>query len=153
MRRIIILLFALSYGLADAFAQQQYVEGVTIESHKFSVRPAGLRSVRFYLNARVNNENDSLLIKCRNITLYKNGEPFASGTCPQITLQAGRYEYNIRATVYLSEGVSTWNAMMAALFFDAKDYSVDFSADVFTADGETLNIVRKEIPLTKYLSN
>ena len=150
MKKLFLLFFVLCACLVAGYCQQ-YVEGVTVDSYKFSVRPRGFKSVKIYVNATINNESDTLVIKGLALTLSRNGEPFAGGNSPEIVLDAGRHDYTFKAIVDLAEGVSVWNALKAALSFDINEYTVTFTSDVIYTDGRVLSLVREDIPLKKYL--
>ena len=147
----LFLLFIVLCVLFVASYAHQYAEGGTVDSYKFSVRPRGFKSVKVYVNATINNECDTLVIKGLVLTLSRNGVPFADGNSPEIVLDAGRHDYTFKAIVDLAEGVSVWNALKAAPSFDINEYTVTFTSDVIYTDGRVLSLVREDIPLKKYL--
>ena len=84
-------------------------------------------------------------------TVYRGGKQFAHGVCSDVTFVHGTFNYLLEGTVTLATGVSTWDAILAALSFDAAEYTVDFTVDITHPDGHVDHVVRSGMPVTHYL--
>lgn len=150
MKKIATIL--LSAILAAIPVSAQYFTGFSVKSYRISSAwPTSFRSVKGSVTATIGNTGDTRTMNGINATIYRNGKPFASGVCEDVTFAKGTASYRLNGNVVLSEGVSTWEAIGAALSFNASEYTVDFTVKIIHENGKTDNVVRKGIPITNYL--
>ena len=150
MQRFLAIVVAL-LGFALT-ARAQYFYGFSVESYKItSARPTSLRSVKGSVYTRISNTADTRTMRNITATVYRQGRKFAHGTCDPVTFFNGTFGYTLNGRVNLADGVSTWDAIKAAFSFRASDYTVDYVVDIHHADGTVDHVVRKGIPLERYL--
>lgn len=151
MKKIIFLFIGL-FLLTCLSARAQYFEGFSVKSYKISsVWPTSFRSVKGSVTATVGNTKDARLMSGIRATVYRNGVRFAEGTCEDVTIAVGTHSYVFRGQVWLADGISTWDAIKAALSFNASEYTVDFVVDISHPDGTVDHVVRKDMPVIHYL--
>ena len=150
MKRLLAFFVAL-FAFAVA-ANAQYFTGFSVRSYRISsVRPTSFRSVNGSVTVTIGNTADTRTMSGITATVYRRGERFAQGTCEDVTFFQGTYEYVLSGQVALADGVSTWDAILAAFSFHASDYTIDFTVDITHPDGRTDHVVRAGMPLTHYL--
>ena len=143
---ILLILFLLPF-----LASAQHSTGLKVLSYKItSAWPASLRSVKGRAKVVVNNTDKERTLSDIKALVYRNGEPFVEGVCTDVALERGQVVYTPQGLVTLCEGQSVWDAIKAALAFDASEYTVDISMQVAYSD-TTAFITRKGVPLKKYL--
>jgi len=141
-----ILLAVVISGREHPFA------GLGIQGYRInSAWPASFRSVKGTATINVNNSGERRTVTNIIAEVYRNGKPFASGTCSDVTFVRGLSSYTLTGVVGLSPGVSVWSAIGAALSFHPSEYIVDVSADLRYEDGTSEHIVRKGIPVTRFI--
>lgn len=144
---IYISIFAL-FAIAESYAQFDKLSfgkyGIS------SVSPQGLRSVKGFAWVDVTNAAKGLKVSNVKGVVYKNGKPFVNGTANNFSVPSGKKRCSINGSASLCEGVSLWS-VLSLLSFDAKDFSVDVSMTVTTADGKSKSITKKKVPLSKLL--
>lgn len=149
MRRQILIVIVLLLSFA---AHAQYFSGLSVVSYKItSARPTSMRAVKGSVLATIGNTADSRTISGISMTVYRNGQLFAVGSCDNVTIFRGTNSYTFNGRVELADGVSTWNAIKVALSFKASEYTLDFKADVRHPGGKVDHVVRSKMPLTHYL--
>ena len=150
MKKFIVILFSVIIAALPASAQ--YFTGFSVKSYKISSAwPTSFRSLKGTVAAPIGNTGDTRTMSAISATIYRNGKPFADGVCEDVTFRTGTASYKLNGTVVLSNGVSTWDAIGAALSFNASEYTVDFTVTITHADGHVDHVVRKGIPVTNYL--
>lgn len=138
------------FTCSAAFAQ--YFTGFSIKSYRISsVWPTSFRSVSGSVTASIGNTGDTRAMSGIVATVYRNGKSFAHGTCNNITFYKGSSTYKLNGEVELAKGVSTWDAIAAALSFKVTEYTIDFSVDITHPDGKVDHVRRRGMPLTHYL--
>ena len=141
---------ALVLGLLTAQAQHFY--GFSVQSYRVSsALPTSFRSVKGSVTTTIGNSADTRSMRGITATVYRNGRRFAQGKCDDVTFHHGTREYVLRGQVSLADGVSTWEAILAAFSFKASDYTIDFTVDIAHPDGKRDHVVRTGRPLTHYL--
>ena len=149
MKRL-ALIFVLCF--TAIVAQAQYFTGFSVVSYRItSAWPTSLRSVRGNVAATVSNTGDTRTMSEITATVYRNGRRFAHGTCEDVTFFQGTRNYTLKGRVQLADGVSTWDAILAALSFNVAEYTLDFSITIRHADGSVDNVVRTGRALSDYL--
>ena len=149
MKKFILIIVLL---LAAFSAQAQYFTGFSVKSYKIaSAWPTSFRSVAGSVSVTVGNTGDTRKMTGITATVYRGGKQFAHGVCSDVTFVHGTSNYLLEGTVTLAAGVSTWDAILAALSFDAAEYTVDFTVDITHPDGHTDHVVRSGMPVTHYL--
>lgn len=103
------------------------------------------------VTATIGNSADTRSMRGITATVYRNGKRFASGTCEDVVFYRGTIEYVLKGQVSLAEGVSTWDAIVAAFSFKASEYTIDFTVDIGHPDGRNDHVVRTGRPLSHYL--
>ena len=150
MKKFILLCVVLL--LAAFSAQAQYFTGFSVKSYKIaSAWPTSFRSVAGSVSVTVGNTGETRKMTGITATVYRGGKQFAHGICSDVTFVHGTSNYLLEGTVTLAAGVSTWDAILAALSFDAAEYTVDFTVDITHPDGHTDHVVRTGMPVTHYL--
>lgn len=150
MKKLLSILLALIIGTVAAQAQHFY--GFSVQSYRISsVRPTSFRSVKGSVTATIGNSADTRSMRGITATVYRNGKRFASGTCEDVMFYRGNIEYVLKGQVSLAEGVSTWDAIVAAFSFKASEYTIDFTVDIGHPDGRKDHVVRTGRPLSHYL--
>ena len=133
-------------------AQAQYFTGFSVQSYRIaSAWPTSFRSVKGSVEATIGNTGDTRAMSGITATVYRNGRRFAEGTCDDVTFFQGIHTYTLRGRVQLSEGVTTWEAIRAALSFDVSEYTLDFTLTITHPDGRVDHVVRSGRPLSSYL--
>lgn len=147
-----MLLIAVALLLACLSANAQYFTGFSVKSYRIaSAWPTSFRSVKGSVNTTIGNTGDTRAMSGIRATVYRNGKKFAHGVCDDVTFAQGVASYTLRGEVELADGVSTWDAVRAALSFSASEYTVDFTVDITHPDGRVDHVVRAGRPLTAYL--
>ncbi len=133
-----------------AFAQ--YFTGFSVKSYKISsVWPTSFRSLSGSVSASIGNTGDTRAMSGIVATVYRNGKAFAHGNCEDVTFYKGSSTYVLNGVVELAQGISLWDAIGAALSFNANEYTIDFNVDITHPDGKVDNVRRKGMPLAHYL--
>ena len=133
-------------------AQAQYFTGFSVKSYKISsVWPTSFRSLKGSVIATIGNTGDTREMSGIHAKVYRNGKPFAEGNCENVTFYKGSSSYTLNGEVSLSAGVSTWDAIGAALSFNVSEYTIDFSVDIRHPDGKVDHVRRTGMPLSHYL--
>ncbi len=133
-----------------AFAQ--YFTGFSVNSYKISsVWPNSFRSVSGSVTASIGNTGDTRAMSGIVATVYRNGKAFAHGNCADVTFYKGTSSYVLNGVVELATGVTIWDAIGAALSFNANEYTIDFNVDITHPDGKVDHVVRAGMPLGHYL--
>lgn len=149
-KRLLLILIALI--ICSVTASAQYFYGFSVQSYRISsALPTSFRSVKGSVTASIGNSADVRTMSGITATVYRNGKRFASGKCDDVTFFNGIREYVLKGQVSLADGVSTWDAIVAAFSFKASDYTIDFIVDITHPDGKRDHVVREERPLTHYL--
>ena len=147
MKRLLLFLTLFISVTAGA----QHAQGLKVISHKItSAWPSSLRSVKGKAQAVVKNTGKVRTFSDVQALVYRNGEPFVEGTCSDVAVARGQATYPLLGEVSLFRGRSVWDAVKAAVNFDAGEYTVDISMQVVYPD-TTVTVTRTGIPLTKYL--
>lgn len=150
MKRVFLIVIALLWMSLSATAQ--YFTGFNLRSYKItSAYPTSFRSVAGSVKATVGNTGQTRTFSGVSATLYRKGEKFTVGTCDSITLFSGTGTYSLKGRGHLAEGVSTWEAIRAALSFRASDYTMDFSVDITYPDGHVGHVERVGRPVSYYM--
>lgn len=150
MKKALITLLFLLAGCVAASAQ--YFTGFSVNSYKItSAWPTSFRSVAGRVSVNIGNTGDTRAMSGIRATVYRGGRRFAHGTCEDVTFYRGTASYVLKGQVSLAQGVSTWEAIRAALSFKASEYTVDFTIDITHPDGHTDHVARTGVPITKYL--
>ena len=150
MKRLLSLLLVMIIGTVGA--QGQHFYGFSVQSYRISsVMPTSFRSVKGSVTATIGNSADTRSMRDITATVYRNGRKFASGKCEDVVFYRGTIEYVLRGRVSLAEGVSTWDAIVAAFSFKASEYTIDFTVDIGHPDGRRDHVVRTGRPLSHYL--
>lgn len=133
-------------------ARAQYFTGFSVKSYSItSAWPTSFRSVKGSVTATIGNTGDTRAMSGITATVYRSGKRFAHGTCADVTFRRGTASYVLNGQVTLADGVSTWDAIMAALSFNAAEYTVDFTVNITHPDGRVDHVVRTGMPVTHYL--
>lgn len=150
MKRILTLLVAaLALSLFSASAQQ--FEGLSLENYSFSkVRPSGTRSMTGVLQFTMNNSGERRALSQIKVVAYRKGKAFLQGTGSDLTFERGRGDYTLHCKVKLARGVNVWEAAAALKSFDPAQYTLNVSLVMTHEDGTAEEIVRKNLPVTKF---
>ena len=133
-------------------ANAQYFTGFSIQSYRISsVWPTSFRSLSGSVTATIGNTGDTRKMSGITAKVYRNGKAFANGTCQDVTFYKGSSTYVLNGEVKLADGVSTWDAIAAALSFSASEYTIDFSVNITHPDGHVDHVNRTGMPLSHYL--
>lgn len=150
MKRYILIILALC--LSCMAANAQFFHGLGVKSYKVtSAWPTSFRSVKGSVQATISNTDETRSIRNVRATLYRNGKAFAYGTCDDVTLNHGTATYTLRGRGELAPGITTWQAIRAALTFVVTEYTMDFSVDIANPDGTVDHVVRENRPVSHYL--
>ena len=146
------LILALVLITSCFIAEAQYFTGFSIKSYRISsVWPTSFRSLRGSVTASIGNTGDTRKMSGITAKVYRNGKPFAQGVCEDVTFYKGTSTYTLNGEVKLSDGVSTWDAIAAALSFRVSEYTIDFTVNIKHPDGKVDYVVRAGMPLSHYL--
>lgn len=147
-KTLLILLLLLSCLALSA----QYFTGFSLQSYKIkSLYPTSFRSLKGRVELTVGNTADTRSLSNVYVVLYRSGKKFAIGSCDDVTLRQGTASYIISGQGVLAEGVSTWDAIVAAFTFKASDYTFDFQVDITHPDGHVDHVVREGRPVSHYM--
>ena len=150
MKKSITIVIALI--LTCISLKAQYFEGFSVKSYKItSAWPTSFRSVKGKVSASIGNTADTRAMSGITATVYRNGVRFAQGYCNDITFYAGTQSYTLSGWGELASGISLFEAIRAALSFNASEYTVDFTVNITHPDGKVDHVVRKDVPITHYL--
>ncbi len=125
--------------------------GLGIADYKIkSVWPESFREVSGSVDVTINNSETQRTVRNIRANVYRNGKPFASGQCCDVTFLKGSNKYTLDGTVRLADGVSVWTAIGAAFSFNPSEYVVEVTMTMTYENGQTETIVRK-VPVTRFL--
>ncbi len=150
MKKMYVFLAAL-FACVVLGASSHPFAGLGIVDYKIkSVWPESFREVSGSVDATISNSGTKRIVKNIRASVYRNGAPFASGKCSDVTFVKGSGKYTLNGTVKLADGVSVWTALAAAFSFNPAEYVVEVTMVMTHENGETETIIRK-VPVTRFL--
>ncbi|MBQ3882965.1 MAG: hypothetical protein II730_10795 [Bacteroidales bacterium] len=152
MKRSLAILLCVILAAFAATGSEHPFAGLSIKGYSVdSVFPSGFRSVRGKATIKVDNTSEYRKVSDIKATVYRDGRPFARGTCIDVAFLKGLNTYKLSGTVSLAEGVSVWTAIRAALSFRPSEYTVDVTLEMLHEDGTKETVKREDIPVTRFV--
>ena len=142
-----LLIFALLLAALPASAQMSKLRFRDFEVK--SVLPTGLRTVRATVELDMANRGKAMELTDVDLTIYRNGKAYVTGTCPSIPVEAGASVVKAVGTFRLAEGVSLFSVLRTMLNINLKEYSADVSLTALGDDGKEQDFMLKGFSVSK----
>lgn len=124
--------------------------GLTFGNYSItSIQPQSFSSVKGSVSLEVTNASTPFTLSQIRGAVYKNGRRFVEGTADDIFVAKGESRLSISGVASLCEGVGLLD-VLRCFYFDVNDYSIDISL-VYTRDGHSVPVEKKNIPLSSFL--
>ena len=149
MKRLFIVILASVLVAVQADAQtfsKLSVLNYGIES----IWPSGFSSVTGSAWAEIDNSGEGFTLKGIKGTVYREGQPFVTGTARDLHIGRGKGRHTLNGTASLCPGVSLFS-ILRLLSFDPKVYSVDISVTIVMDNGESRNVSLEKFPVSELL--
>lgn len=151
MKKLFVFLVAVFASVILA-AQTSPFAGLKIQGYKItSIWPQSFREVRGSVDVSISNTETVRVVRNVRANVLRNGSPFASGVCSDVTFLKGTNKYPLTGRVKLADGVSVWAAIGAALSFNPAEYMVEISMMMTHETGKTETITRT-VPATRFFN-
>lgn len=152
MKRILYILIASAIILAgSALECKAQLSQLKINSYKIeSISPNSFRSVSGSALFNITNPVENIVVSAISGTIYKQGQPFISGTAGDFTIVSGTGNVRVNGNAALCSGVSLWS-VFALLAFNPADYSVDVNATVKIGNAAARQISVQKMPVSALL--
>lgn len=152
MKKILYILIVSAIILAgSALECKAQLSKLKINSYKIeSISPNSFRSVSGAALFNITNPLEDVFVSAISGTIYKQGQPFISGTAGDFTIVAGTGNVRVNGNAALCSGVSLWS-VFALLAFNPEDYAVDVNATVRIGNGQPRVISVKKMPVSSLL--
>lgn len=115
-----------------------------------SISPESFTSVNGAVWINVTNPMEGFTVSEIKGMVYKHGSPFITGWANDFHVINGTRKTVISGNASLCPGVSLW-LVLALLFFDPDDYSVDMSMRITLDSGATRTVEKKNMPVRALL--
>ncbi len=151
MKKFIVFLTAV-FACVIMAAQTSPFAGLRILDYKItSIWPESFREVRGSVDVTFGNTESKRVVRSIRANVSRNGSPFASGVCSDVTFLKGTNKQSLDGRVKLADGVSVWSAIGAVLSFNPAEYTVEISMVMTHETGGTETITRT-VPATRFFN-
>ena len=147
MKRIMAIIAAVLVALAASVEGRAQFSKLKFGDYGVkSISPESFSAVKGAVWLEVSNPMEGFTVSEIRGMVYKNGAPFITGTASDFRVPEGKEKVVISGRAALCPGVSLWT-VLALIFFDPDEYSVDMSARITLDSGATRVVEKKAMPV------
>ena len=115
-----------------------------------SISPESFSAVKGAVWLEVTNPMEGFTVSEIRGMVYKDGVPFITGSAADFRVSSGTGMVVISGRAALCPGVSLWT-VLALIFFDPDDYSVDLYARITLDSGASRVVEKRAMPVRELL--
>ena len=150
MKRLLLAIAIVLFACTSV--QAQHFAGLKITKYTISsIWPSSFRSIKGSVSLTVDNTGEQRTVSRIEAVAYRGDKPFVQGYCDDVTFFKGLRTYVISGEVSLCSGVSIWEAIGAALSFNAAEYTVDVHLVMTHEDGRKEVVDKIAIPVSRFV--